>query len=75
MLSKKRLTGLAVFGYVFFVSTMANAQTLLNVSYDVSREFYKEYNAAFVAHYKKKPRARTSKWISLMQDPVHRLAL
>ncbi|WP_394754934.1 sulfate ABC transporter substrate-binding protein [Rhodoferax sp.] len=29
------------------------AQTLLNVSYDVSREFYKDYNAAFVAHYKK----------------------
>lgn len=53
MLSKKRLTGLVVFGYVFFVSIMANAQTLLNVSYDVSREFYKDYNAAFVAHYKK----------------------
>ncbi len=29
------------------------AQTLLNASYDVSREFYKDYNAAFVAHYKK----------------------
>ena len=26
---------------------------LLNVSYDVAREFYKDYNAAFVAHYKK----------------------
>ena len=25
-------------------------QTLLNVSYDVSREFYKEYNALFIAH-------------------------
>ena len=32
---------------------LASAQTLLNVSYDVSREFYKDYNAAFVAHYKK----------------------
>jgi sulfate transport system substrate-binding protein len=53
MLSIKRLTGLAVFGYVFFLSIVANAQTLLNVSYDVSREFYKDYNAAFVAHYKK----------------------
>ncbi len=31
----------------------AGAQTLLNVSYDVSREFYKDYNAAFVAHIKK----------------------
>ena len=26
---------------------------LLNVSYDVAREFYKDYNAAFVAHYKR----------------------
>ena len=25
--------------------------TLLNVSYDVTREFYKEYNAAFIAHW------------------------
>ncbi len=34
-------------------SSLANAQNLLNVSYDVAREFYKDYNAAFVAHYKK----------------------
>lgn len=27
--------------------------TLLNVSYDVSREFYKDFNAAFVAYWKK----------------------
>jgi sulfate/thiosulfate transport system substrate-binding protein len=32
---------------------MTSAQTLLNGSYDVAREFYKEYNAAFIAHYKK----------------------
>jgi len=34
---------------------VASAQptTLLNVSYDVAREFYKDYNAAFVEHYKK----------------------
>ncbi len=31
----------------------ASAQTLLNVSYDVAREFYKDYNAAFIANYKK----------------------
>jgi sulfate transport system substrate-binding protein len=30
-----------------------SGQTLLNVSYDVAREFYKEYNSAFVANYKK----------------------
>jgi len=28
-------------------------QSLLNVSYDVAREFYKDINAAFVSHYKK----------------------
>ena len=34
-------------------SSIAPAQTLLNGSYDVAREFYKDYNAAFIAHYKK----------------------
>ena len=34
-------------------SAMASAQTLLNGSYDVAREFYKDYNAAFIAHTKK----------------------
>ncbi len=32
---------------------VAAQTTLLNVSYDVAREFYKDYNTAFVAHYKK----------------------
>ncbi|HSV57806.1 MAG TPA: sulfate ABC transporter substrate-binding protein [Variovorax sp.] len=37
-----------------FVAAPAFAQNnLLNVSYDVAREFYKDYNAAFVANYKK----------------------
>ncbi|HZN48555.1 MAG TPA: sulfate ABC transporter substrate-binding protein [Ramlibacter sp.] len=31
----------------------AQQQTLLNVSYDVAREFYKDINAAFVPYYKK----------------------
>ena len=31
----------------------AQSATLLNVSYDVAREFYKDINPAFVAHYKK----------------------
>lgn len=36
------------------VTTSVSAQTtLLNVSYDVSREFYKDINPAFAAHYKK----------------------
>jgi sulfate transport system substrate-binding protein len=37
----------------FAAAGAACAQTtLLNASYDVAREFYKDYNAAFVAHYK-----------------------
>ncbi|MGI4777245.1 MAG: sulfate ABC transporter substrate-binding protein [Janthinobacterium lividum] len=38
-----------------FIGGNAAAQgaTLLNVSYDVAREFYKDYDTAFVAHYKK----------------------
>jgi sulfate/thiosulfate transport system substrate-binding protein len=34
-------------------SISAQAQTLLNASYDVAREFYKDCNAAFITHYKK----------------------
>ncbi len=34
-------------------SALAGAQTLLNASYDVAREFYKDYNGAFIAHYQK----------------------
>ncbi len=38
----------------FTAASLASAQqTLLNVSYDVAREFYKDYNQAFLAHYKK----------------------
>ncbi|MDO9088968.1 MAG: sulfate ABC transporter substrate-binding protein [Burkholderiaceae bacterium] len=45
-------------------SGLASAQTLLNASYDVAREFYKDYNAAFIAHYKK----RTGKDIRIDQS-------
>ena len=38
---------------ILAASGLTPAQTLLNGSYDVAREFYKDYNAAFVAHYKK----------------------
>jgi sulfate/thiosulfate transport system substrate-binding protein len=41
-------TGGAAFG-----PARAAKVTLLNVSYDVSREFYKEYNALFAAYWKK----------------------
>ncbi|HSI55608.1 MAG TPA: sulfate ABC transporter substrate-binding protein [Ramlibacter sp.] len=40
-------------GAALAASGFAGAQTLLNVSYDVAREFYKDYNAAFIANYKK----------------------
>ncbi|MBK0393280.1 sulfate ABC transporter substrate-binding protein [Ramlibacter algicola] len=42
-------------GALLAASTFASAQTqsLLNVSYDVAREFYKDINAAFVPYYKK----------------------
>jgi sulfate transport system substrate-binding protein len=36
-----------------FTATAADAaSTLLNVSYDVTREFYKEFNTAFTRHWK-----------------------
>ena len=35
------------------VAAQGAGKPLLNVSYDVSREFYKDYNAAFAAHWKK----------------------
>jgi len=34
------------------LAAQAAPVTLLNVSYDVAREFYKDYDAAFVAHWK-----------------------
>src|SRR3954464_6791050 len=34
------------------IAAQAAPVTLLNVSYDVSREFYKDYDAAFIAHWK-----------------------
>ena len=50
----KRTMTLALAGMALGVGNFAVAQTtLLNASYDVAREFYKEYNTAFVAHYKK----------------------
>ena len=45
----------AAIAFTFTAAASAHAQstTLLNASYDVAREFYKDYNAAFVANYKK----------------------
>jgi sulfate transport system substrate-binding protein len=49
----KKTFRLTLAALALFASTQSPAQTLLNASYDVAREFYKDYNAAFVAHYKK----------------------
>ena len=39
---------------VFALARAAGASTLLNVSYDPTREFYAEYNALFATYWKKK---------------------
>ena len=49
----KKHTLIALAATLALSGLSASAQTLLNASYDVAREFYKDYNAAFVAHYKK----------------------
>jgi sulfate/thiosulfate transport system substrate-binding protein len=49
----KKLTHIALATTLVLSALTANAQNLLNASYDVAREFYKDYNVAFVAHYKK----------------------
>ena len=47
-------TKLLIAALALAASGIASAQqTLLNVSYDVAREFYKDINAAFVPYYKK----------------------
>jgi sulfate/thiosulfate transport system substrate-binding protein len=51
-------------GMLLAASSLASAQTLLNVSYDVAREFYKDINAAFVPWYK----ARTGKDVKIEQS-------
>jgi sulfate transport system substrate-binding protein len=51
-----RLRTLAVATLValFSLAQVASATTILNVSYDPTREFYTEYNALFAAYWKKK---------------------
>ncbi len=51
-----RDAGLAVLSFIFLFAMLlpARADSLLNVSYDPTREFYKEFNAAFAAEWKAK---------------------
>ncbi|CAN7296838.1 sulfate ABC transporter substrate-binding protein [Polaromonas sp. LjRoot131] len=53
MTSSKLKIALAALALATSGISLAQTQTLLNGSYDVAREFYKDYNAAFIAHYKK----------------------
>ncbi len=58
-MSKKKpalLLTLAVLAFGLFTASpvLAKEYTLLNVSYDPTRELYKEYNAAFAAYWKEK---------------------
>ena len=62
---------MSLFRFTLFGFALASAgrllaadATLLNVSYDVTREFYKEYNPAFVAHWK----AATGETVSVNQS-------
>jgi sulfate/thiosulfate transport system substrate-binding protein len=50
---QKATLALAVVALTASNLVAAQTTTLLNVSYDVAREFYKDINAAFVANYKK----------------------
>ena len=47
----KRLLPLSLLAAGFALATSAQAAPLLNVSYDVMRDFYKDYNAAFQKHW------------------------
>jgi len=56
---------LAALGWLVpFVLPAAPNETLLNVSYDLSREFYQEVNPAFVARWK----AKTGETVSIQQS-------
>jgi sulfate transport system substrate-binding protein len=47
----KRLLPLSLLAAGFALATSTQAATLLNVSYDVMRDFYKDYNNAFQKHW------------------------
>ena len=51
---RRVLTTMAVLAAGFLVSTASAAVTLLNVSYDPTRELYQDFNAAFAKYWKEK---------------------
>lgn len=54
MKRRPALTLSAALALGFSLALPVNAAELLNASYDVTREFYKDYNPAFAAYWKKK---------------------
>ena len=50
----KKLISVAVLGLAFSASAMSAEFSLLNVSYDPTRELYQDFNKAFAAHWKSK---------------------
>src|SRR5919197_224735 len=46
------------------IATIAAAQTLLNASYDPTRELYQEYNAAFARYWK----GKTGQTVTIQQS-------
>jgi sulfate/thiosulfate transport system substrate-binding protein len=61
---KKYLPALAALVLGTFASVSMAATTLLNVSYDPTRELYDEYNAAFAKHWK----AKTGETVTVKQS-------
>ena len=61
---KKYLPALAALALGTFASVSMAATTLLNVSYDPTRELYDEYNAAFAKHWK----AKTGETVTIKQS-------
>lgn len=59
-----RLAALATFASLPMAASAQGADSLLNVSYDVSRGFYQAYNPAFVAHHEK----QTGKKVTINQS-------
>jgi sulfate/thiosulfate transport system substrate-binding protein len=61
---KTRIAGLAVLAAALAVTASAGDVTLLNVSYDPTRELYQEFNAAFAKQW----RARTGQGVEVQQS-------
>ncbi len=54
MLKKLLLIGLFISSTILLTPNAMADVSLLNVSYDVTREFYKDFNAAFIKFWKQK---------------------